>query len=122
MSQVTKATNAHDKVSKQLVTSEQTLADKSQQLSATKTILESTQAELSKLGQQHEALILQHERTEGELSDLKGVLKEKQRAAEGLQSRQVTYFKCTPLGLLLALVAEQFVGGWRGGWGVHRGA
>ena len=93
VSKVTKATNAHDKVSKQLVSTEQTLADKSQQLSATKTILESTQAELSKVGQQHEALILQHERTEGELSDLKGVLKEKQKEIEGLQQRQVTCFK-----------------------------
>lgn len=85
--QISQATSAHHSVQKQLAETEQRLTDRTHQLGQTSAILEGKQAELSKLGQQHQALIMQHERTEGELSDLTGVLKQRQKENESLQQR-----------------------------------
>lgn len=85
--QISTAVSAHDSVLKQLGETEHTLADRTHQLAQTSAALEGKQAELSKLSQQHQALRVQHERTEGELSDLTGVLKQKQKDNEALQQR-----------------------------------
>ena len=85
--QISKATSAHDSALKQLAETELRLTDRTQQLTQTSAILEGKQAELSKLSQQHQALLGQHERTVGELSDLTGVLKQKQKDNEALQQR-----------------------------------
>ncbi|KAL0055275.1 hypothetical protein WJX82_009859 [Trebouxia sp. C0006] len=84
-SQVAKLTAAHEIVSQQLADSEQRLRERSEQLAETTASLEAKQAELSKLSQQHEGLIGQHERLQGELSDVSGALKAKQKDAEALQ-------------------------------------
>lgn len=83
--QVSKAVAAHESVSEQLSETEKTLTERTQQLIKATTNLEAKEADLSKLSQQHQALIVQHERTEGELSDLTGVLKTKQKDNEALQ-------------------------------------
>lgn len=85
--QISKATSAHDRVSKQLAETEQTLKDSTNQLAQTSASLEAREAELSKLSQQQQALMLQHEKTQGELSDLTGVLKLRQKDNEALQQR-----------------------------------
>jgi len=85
--QVTKIAAAHEATSKQLADSEQALKERSEQLAQTAASLEAKEAEFSRLSQQHEALIVQHERVEGELSDLTGVLRAKQKDAEALQQR-----------------------------------
>ena len=89
--QINKAVAAHEQVSKQLAATEKSLAERSQQLGETTAALEAKQADFSRLSQQHEALILLHERTQGELSDMRAVLKEKQKEAEGLQARCVLH-------------------------------
>lgn len=85
--QVAKVTAAHEDVSKQLAETEQSLGERSAQLTQTTASLEGKETELIKLSQQHQALIMQHERLEGELSDLTGVFKAKQKEAEALQDR-----------------------------------
>lgn len=85
--QISKAASARDGVSKQLAETDQTLTDRTQQLAQSSANLEARKAELSKLSQQHQALIVQHDRTEGELSDLTGMLKQKQKDSEALQQR-----------------------------------
>lgn len=85
--QISKATSAHDSVSKQLAETQQTLTDRTDQLAQTNASLETREAELSKLSQQQQALMLQHERITGELSDLTGVLKLRQRDNEALQQK-----------------------------------
>ncbi|KAL0023049.1 hypothetical protein WJX79_004846 [Trebouxia sp. C0005] len=84
-SQVTKITAAYETVSQQLADSEQCLRERSEQLAETTASLEGKQAELSKLSQQHEGLIVQHERLQGELSDMSAALKAKQKDVEALQ-------------------------------------
>lgn len=84
---MTKITAAHEIVSQQLADSEQCLRERSEQLAETTASLEGKQAELSKLSQQHEGLMVQHERLQGELSDMSGALKAKQKDAEALQQR-----------------------------------
>lgn len=85
--QIFKLTSARDGVSKQLAETEHTLTDRTDQLAQTSANLEARTAELSKLSLQHQALIVQHDRAEGELSDLTGVLKQKQKDSEALQQR-----------------------------------
>ena len=84
---MTKITAAHEIVSQQLADSEQCLRERSEQLAETTASLEGKQTELSKLSQQHEGLMVQHERLQGELSDMSGALKAKQKDAEALQQR-----------------------------------
>lgn len=83
--QISKATSASDTVSKQLAETEQALSDRTDQLAKATASLEAREAELGKLSQQHQALTVQHERTEGELSDLAAVLKQKQKDGEAVQ-------------------------------------
>ena len=83
--QVSKAVAAHESVSEQLSDTERALTERSEQLTNATATLEAREADLSKLSQQHQALILQHERTEGELSDLTNVLKTKQKDNMALQ-------------------------------------
>ena len=85
--QISKAAAAHERVSKQLADTEEALSARTEQLSKAAASLEAKEAELDRLSQQHQALIVQHERTEGELSDLTGVLKAKQTDNEALQQR-----------------------------------
>ncbi|DBA97235.1 TPA: hypothetical protein ACH3X1_014983 [Trebouxia sp. C0004] len=84
-SQVAKITAAHESVLQQLADSEQRHKERSEQLAETTASLQGKQAELSKLSQQHEGLLLQHERLQGELSAMTGALKAKQKEAEALQ-------------------------------------
>ena len=83
--QISKATSASDTVSKQLAETQQALSDRTDQLAKATASLEAREAELGKLSQQHQALMVQHERTEGELSDLAAVLKQKQKDGEAVQ-------------------------------------
>ena len=85
--QITKLTAAHELVSHQLADTEQALKERSEQLKQTAASLEVKITEFARLSQQHQALVVQHERTEGELSDLTGVLRAKQKDAEALQQR-----------------------------------
>ena len=88
--QVSKAMSAHDSVAKQLAETEQVLKDRTDQLAQTSANLEAREAELSKLSQQQQALMLQHERNLGELSDLTSVLKQRQKDNEVLQQRSAS--------------------------------
>ena len=88
-----KVTAAHEDVSKQLAETEQSLGERSAQLTQTAASLEGKETELIKLSQQHAALITQHERLEGELSDLTGVFKAKQKEAEALQDRYAQLYR-----------------------------
>ena len=94
--QVAKISAAHELASQQLAASEAALKERSDQLGQTAAGLEAKEAELARLSHQHEALIMQHERSEADLSDLTGVLRAKQKDAEGLQARRGTTLPHSP--------------------------